>query len=82
MIFFALGNACMPLANSFDTEGLYGGLIAAISAAYPMVTLGFAYVFLKERIIAFHWLAVSVVITGIVVCTGTVELIMDYLGSW
>ena len=81
MIFFALGNACMPLANAFDTEGLYGGLIAAISAAYPMVTLGFAYVLLKERIIAFHWFAVSVVIAGIVVCTGTVELIMDYLGS-
>jgi drug/metabolite transporter (DMT)-like permease len=46
-----------------------------------MVTLGFAYVFLKERIIAFHWFAVSVVIAGIVVCTGTVGLIMDYLGS-
>jgi drug/metabolite transporter (DMT)-like permease len=81
MIFFALGNACMPLANAFDTEGLYGGLIAAISAAYPMVTLGFAYVFLKERVIAFHWFAVSVVMAGIMVCTGTVDLIMDYLGS-
>ncbi len=80
MTFFALGNACMPLANAFDTEGLYGGLIAAISAAYPMVTLGFAYIFLKERIIAFHWSAVAVVMTGIMVCTGTVDLIMGYLG--
>jgi drug/metabolite transporter (DMT)-like permease len=81
MIFFALGNACMPLANAFDTEGLYGGLIAAISAAYPMVTLGFAYVFLKERIIAFHWFSVAVVMTGIVVCTGTVGMALDYFGS-
>jgi drug/metabolite transporter (DMT)-like permease len=46
-----------------------------------MVTLGFAYVFLKERIIAFHWFAVSVVIVGITVCTGAAGLIMDYLGS-
>jgi len=79
MTFFALGNACMPLANSFDTEGLYGGLIAAISAAYPMVTLAFAYVFLRERIIRFHWFSVAVVMTGIMVCTGTADLIMGYL---
>ena len=79
MILFALGNACMPLANAFDTEGSYGGLIAAISAAYPMVTLGFAYIFLKERIIAFHKVSVAIVITGIMVCTGTADLMLGYV---
>jgi drug/metabolite transporter (DMT)-like permease len=45
------------------------------------VTLGFAYVFLKERIIAFHWLSVAVVMTGLMVCTGTVDMALDYFGS-
>lgn len=77
MTFFALGNACMPLANGFDTDGLHGGLISAISAAYPMVTLGFAYVFLKERITRFHWIAVFVVMTGITLCSGLIKEMMS-----
>ena len=75
MIFFALGNVCIPLANAADKASEHGGLIAAISAAYPMVTLGFAAVFLRERIIKFHWCAVAVVISGIMICTGSVETV-------
>jgi drug/metabolite transporter (DMT)-like permease len=75
MVFFAIGNACMPMANAFDTDGLHGGLISAISAAYPMVTLWFAYIFLKERVIAFHWLSIAIVIFGIVLCTGAFEIL-------
>jgi drug/metabolite transporter (DMT)-like permease len=77
MTLFALGNAAMPLANAFDTEGTHGGFIAAISAAYPMVTLGFAYIFLKERIIPFHWFSVGIVMAGIMLCTGSVETIIS-----
>lgn len=75
MIFFALGNICMPQAFAADTEGNAGGLIGAISAAYPMVTLAFAYIVLKEKIIAFHWVSIAVVIGGIIVCTGAIEAV-------
>jgi drug/metabolite transporter (DMT)-like permease len=70
MAFFALGNICMPQAMAADTQKQFGGIIGAISAAYPMVTLTFAYIFLKERIIAFHWCAIAVVLGGIVACSG------------
>lgn len=78
MFFFSLGNVCYPLASSVD-DGTHGGLIAAISAAYPMVTLGFAYIFLKERIILFHWFAIAVVIGGIMACTGAVQTVIDMI---
>lgn len=74
MLFFSFGNVCYPLASSFD-DGTHGGLIAAISAAYPMVTLGFAYIFLKERIISFHWMAIGFVMLGIMLSTGSFEIL-------
>lgn len=76
MAFFALGNICMPQAFAADTEGQFGGLIGAVSAAYPMVTLAFAYIVLKEKIIAFHWGAIAVVIGGIMLCTGAIEAVI------
>lgn len=82
MAFFALGNICMPQAMAADTEGQFGGLIGAISAAYPMVTLGFAYIILKERIIPFHWFAIAVVIGGIMACTGAVQTVLDMISGY
>jgi len=46
-----------------------------------MVTLGFAYIFLKEKIIAFHWFAIAVVIGGIMICTGAVQTVIDLISG-
>jgi drug/metabolite transporter (DMT)-like permease len=80
MFFFSLGNLCYPMASKAD-DGTHGGLIAAISAAYPVVTLAFAYILLKERIISFHWFAIAVVIGGIMACTGTIQTVIDMIGG-
>ena len=79
MAFFALGNICMPQAMAADTEGQSGGLVGAISAAYPMVTLAFAFIVLKEKIIKFHLFAIAVVIAGIMTCTGAVQTVIDMI---
>ena len=76
MILFAVGNVCNMLAYSAEGGADNSGLIAAIGAAYPMITLGFAYIFLKERIIAFHWMAIAIIMSGIMLCTGMVGLMM------
>ncbi|MCH7534510.1 MAG: hypothetical protein IH948_01970, partial [Bacteroidetes bacterium] len=79
MALFAFGDICIPQA--FEAEGAdqYGGLIGAISGAYPMVTLAFAFVVLKEKIIALHWGAIAFVISGIMLCTGAVEIVWNFM---
>ncbi|NQY11991.1 MAG: hypothetical protein HRT71_21045 [Flavobacteriales bacterium] len=76
MMLFAVGNACMLFANPADPTGNFGGLIAAISAAYPMVTFAFACLFLKEKIISFHWLMVCIVLLGITLVSNVIEVLI------
>ena len=40
-------------------------IVIPVSGAYPVVTLGFAWFVLKERILPLHWIAIFLVVGGI-----------------
>jgi transporter family protein len=45
-------------------------VVTPISGAYPVVTLGFAWIVLKERLTALQWFCVALVLTGMVLGPG------------
>jgi drug/metabolite transporter (DMT)-like permease len=48
-------------------------IVTPLSGAYPVVTLGFAWLVLKERPGKLHWGCIAGILVGMVLCTMTVE---------
>lgn len=45
-------------------------IVTPLTGAYPVVTLGFALLVLKERITALQWFCVGAILGGMALCTG------------
>lgn len=65
MITMALGGLMVMIA--YETGPV--SIVTPLSGAYPVVTLGFAAVVLKERLTALHWICIAVILIGMVLTT-------------
>ncbi|MEK7431608.1 MAG: DMT family transporter, partial [Cyanobacteriota bacterium] len=54
-------------------------VISPLTGAYPLVTLLFAAVILKEKIIKFHWLCIFILLFGIFLSSAEKDIIVTYL---
>ncbi|MFN8673250.1 MAG: EamA family transporter [Candidatus Sericytochromatia bacterium] len=54
-------------------------IISPLTGAYPLVTLIFAALVLKEKIIKFHWLCIAVLLFGIFLSSADKDMLTNYL---
>lgn len=67
MAVMALGDLAALIAYKLGPVSI----VSPVSGAYPVVTLGFAQVFLNEKITKLQWFCIGLIIVGVLLSTGT-----------
>jgi drug/metabolite transporter (DMT)-like permease len=69
MATMALGGLLVAIAYKHGPASL----VTPLAGAYPVVTLAFAWVVLKERPSALQWAGIALVLAGMVLTTAVAE---------